>query len=64
MTDQKYRIYINPDYTPTERQRNKELRDELRQRVDDGETDIGLRGGKIVSVKWSPRPGQGDQVDA
>ena len=63
VAEQKNRIYINQDYTPTERQRNKTLRDELKRRTDDGERDIGIRGGRIVSVKWSPRPGQGGQED-
>eukprot|EP00745_Piridium_sociabile_P001016 TRINITY_DN10638_c0_g1_i2.p1 TRINITY_DN10638_c0_g1~~TRINITY_DN10638_c0_g1_i2.p1 ORF type:complete len:318 (+),score=67.76 TRINITY_DN10638_c0_g1_i2:392-1345(+) len=61
VTDQAKRIYINPDLTPTERQKNKELREELKRRIGEGEINIGIRGGKIVSVKWSPRPGQGDK---
>jgi len=49
------RVFINPDFTPKEREKNKELRAELKQRIDGGEKDIGIRGGKIVQVKWHPR---------
>jgi hypothetical protein len=59
-TAQEKRIYINPDQTPAERQQNKDLRQELKRRIGEGERDIGIRGGKIVNVKWTPRPGQGD----
>ena len=52
------RVYINPDYTPAEREMNKKLREELKTRIKNGEKDIGIRGGKIVSVKWQARPGQ------
>ena len=41
-------IYISPDLTPTERERDKKLRTELKQRRDDGERDIIIRNGKIV----------------
>ena len=44
----KDRIYINPDFTPTERKQQKELRDELRRRREEGERDIVIRNGKIV----------------
>jgi hypothetical protein len=57
---QENKIYINPDRTPAERQKDKELRQELKRRIGEGETDIGIRGGKIVAVKWSPGPDQGD----
>ena len=43
------RVYISPDLTQPERQRNKELRDELKRRREDGETNIMIRRGRIVS---------------
>lgn len=49
------KIYINPDQTPTERQKSRELRQELKRRTGEGETDIGIRGGKIVKVRWSQK---------
>ena len=59
--EQEKRIYFNPDLTPTERLKNKETRQELKRRIQDGETDIGIRNGRIVKVKWSPRPNLEDQ---
>ena len=55
------RVYINPDYTPAERENNKKMREELKNRIKNGEKDIGIRGGKIVTVKWQTRPGQVSQ---
>ena len=57
------RVYINPDYTPAEREKNKQLRKELKDRIAGGERNIGIRNGKIVEVKWRARPGQADQED-
>ena len=42
-------IYISPDLTPKERELNKSLRMELRERKQNGETDIIIRRGQIVS---------------
>lgn len=58
------RVYINPDYTPIERERNKELRAQLQQRIKEGERNIGIRKGKIVQVKWAPRPGRGNHEES
>ena len=52
--DPKKRIYINPDYTPSERKQQKDLRDELRKRREGGETDIIIRNSRIV--KKTPNP--------
>ena len=50
MTEAKDRIYINNDNTPRERERIKELKQELKTRTDSGETDlmIDYRGFRIV----------------
>ena len=57
------RVYINPDYTPAEREKNKAMRKELKERIARGERDIGIRNGKIVAVKWRARPGQASQEE-
>lgn len=44
------RSYINPDLTITQRQENKSLRDELRQRKAVGEK-VMIRGGKVVEIR-------------
>ena len=59
--EQKEKVYINPDYTVAERKKNKELRETLRQRIENGERDIGIRGGKIVNIQWKSRLIQDDQ---
>ena len=56
-------MYINPDYTPAEREKNKTLRKELKDRIEGGERNIGIRNGKIVAVKWRARPGQANQEE-
>ena len=48
------KVFVNPDYTFAERKKNKTLRDELKVRIDGGQRDIGIRNGKIVTVKWAP----------
>ena len=49
--DQKNRMYINPDYTPAEREKQKELRAEIKRRTQEGERDLKIRGDKIVQVR-------------
>ena len=73
--DQKSRIYINPDLTPLERQKEKELRDQLKARRDGGEEGIAIRFGKIIKVHkpdrpdtrrdvpWAPRQEAGHQTE-
>ena len=48
VTDKREKIYINHDLTPKEREVEKELRDELRTRRENGEEDLVIRNGKIV----------------
>lgn len=43
-------IFINPDFTPFQRECNKRLREELKRRRDLGE-DVIIRGGKTVARK-------------
>ena len=45
------KIYINPDYTPKQREQNKELRAEMKRRMEEGEEDLTIRHGKIVVWK-------------
>lgn len=47
----KDRIYVNPDYTPKQRDNNRKLRDELKERTKNGETDLMIKGEKIVKKK-------------
>ena len=49
--DQSKKIYINPDYTPKERELNQALRQERKQRMAQGETDLIIRDGKIMKRK-------------
>ena len=42
------RIYINPDLTPEERKIQKQLREELKTRRDNGETDLIIRDGAVI----------------
>ena len=46
-------VFITPDLSPKERKRNKELRDELKRRTDEGEEDLVIRRGKIVKIQGS-----------
>lgn len=62
ITDQKEKVYINNDLTPAQRTKNKELREELKARIDNGEQNIGIRGEKIVQVQWKPRLNQGERI--
>jgi len=50
----KYRmVFINPDLTRHERERDKILRTELRDRRQAGEK-VMIRSGRVVNVDWSP----------
>ena len=42
-------IFINPDLTPKQREHDKKLRQDLKDRRSNGETDIYIRKGKIVN---------------
>jgi len=55
-TDSKKRLYINQDFTAKERLEQKALRDERTRRIEEGETDLVIRNGKIV--KWQPNTKQ------
>ena len=45
------RIYVNSDYTQKQREKNKELRAEKQKRMNEGEENLVIRNGKIVSLK-------------
>ena len=51
ISENRKKIYINPDYTMRERERNKALRDELKRRRANGEEDLVIRGSQIVVKK-------------
>lgn len=55
------RIYINQDYTKRQREAHKVLREELKVRIKNGETNLGIRGGKIV--KLPPNSERGNDRD-
>ena len=46
------KVFITPDLSPKERMRNKELREELKRRTDEGE-DLVIRRGKITKIQSS-----------
>jgi len=55
-SSQKYaNIYISPDLSPTERARNRQLRQELKERREKGEEHLVIRGGAVVHA---PPPGR------
>ena len=43
------KVFISPDLTPKEREINKKLREELRNRKQAGEKNMTIRYGKIVA---------------
>ncbi len=43
-------IFVTPDLAPKERQQNKELREELKKRREDGEDGLVIRRGKITHI--------------
>ena len=50
-------IYFTPDLTKNQRKQAYELRVERRSREENGETDLKISRGKIVSVKGKKRDG-------
>ncbi len=44
------RVFITPDLPPQQRQKNRELRDELRRRLEEGESNLVIRRGEIVKM--------------
>ena len=44
-------IYVTPDLSPKEREKNKQLRAELKKRKEDGEDSLVIRKGKIVQLE-------------
>ena len=48
VTNKNEKIFINQDLTPKQREVEKALRDELRERRDNGEEDLVIRNGRIV----------------
>jgi len=61
-------VFVTPDMTPKEREKNKALREELKRRRDDGEEHLVIRNGEIAKVEDKPSYGSyksiliGDQV--
>ncbi len=53
------KVFITPDLTPQERQENRKLREELRNRCEQGEENIAIRGGKIVKLNFTFRGNSG-----
>jgi hypothetical protein len=47
--DRRNFIYLNHDLTPKEQEKDKALRDELKKRRADGETNLMIRNGSIVT---------------
>ena len=52
------KVYVNPDLTRSERETQKLLRDELKARKDKGETDLIIRGNRIVKRRGNRNVGQ------
>jgi hypothetical protein len=51
INDPRKKVYVNPDYSKEQRQANKELREEFKRRVGQGEKDIKIIKGKIVKLE-------------
>ncbi len=51
VTDQSRKNYINPDFTPKERELNKRLRAERKERYERGEKDLVIRDGNLVKKR-------------
>ena len=47
------RVFITPDLSPKERQKNKDLREELQRRMEEGEENLVTRRGQIVKIGTS-----------
>jgi hypothetical protein len=58
-TDRKTFLYINHDLTPLEQEKDKILRDELKKRRADGETNLIIRNGNIVTRRLDRRGNDG-----
>lgn len=54
------RVYINPDLTSKEREQEKVLRKEKKERESKGEKDLVIRNGKIVVRKKVQSDATGD----
>ena len=52
------KVYVNPDLTRSECETQKLLRDELKARKDKGETDLIIRGNRIVKRRGNRNFGQ------
>ena len=48
--DKKKWVYINPDMSQQQRAEDKKLREEMKRRIEGGENNLKIRGGKIVTV--------------
>ena len=44
-------VYISPDLTPAERETSKKLREELKRRREEGEPNLTIRGGRIITSR-------------
>ena len=55
-------IYISPDLTPKERDIGKKLRLELKARRDNGETNLVIRRGQIITMNLLPNVGNQQQA--
>ena len=49
------RVFITPDLSPKEREKNRQLREELKRRHDDGEEGLIIRKGEIIRKGQSIR---------
>lgn len=49
-TEKWKQVFITPDLSPKERQKNKVLREELNRRIKEGEEDLVIRRGKIIRM--------------
>ena len=49
-TDPKEKVYVNADYTPKQRQKRRELREELERRRAGGEQNLAIRNWAVVTV--------------
>ena len=47
------RVFITPDLSPKERQKNKDLREDLQRRMEEGEENLVIRRGQIVKIGTS-----------
>ena len=51
-------MYVNPDLTRSERETQKLVRDKLKVRKEKGETDLIIRGNRIVKKRRTKNVGQ------